>query len=128
MLERQREGIAKAKREGRYKGHVPTARSEADEIIRLKEVGVRPSEIAIRLGIGRAERLSGAWRTAGSRSADGGMMSINTLMPRRLICSAHRMANMHFAVALWPAVSASFPQPLRHDPHLRLDCGSSVQA
>ena len=44
MLERQREGIAKAKREGRYKGRV----------LRLKEEGVRPSEIASRLGIGRA--------------------------------------------------------------------------
>ena len=54
MLERQREGIAKAKREGRYKGRVPTARRKADEIIRLKEEGVRPSEIASRLGIGRA--------------------------------------------------------------------------
>ena len=54
MLERQREGIAKAKREGRYKGRVPTARRQADEIIRLKAAGVRPSEIAIRLGIGRA--------------------------------------------------------------------------
>ena len=29
MLERQREGIAKAKREGRYKGRVPTARRQA---------------------------------------------------------------------------------------------------
>ena len=54
MLERQREGIAKAKREGRYKGRVPTARRKADEIIRLKESGIRPSEIANRLGIGRA--------------------------------------------------------------------------
>ena len=54
MLERQREGIAKAKREGRYKGRVPTARRQAAEIIRLKEAGVRPSEIAVRLGIGRA--------------------------------------------------------------------------
>ena len=54
MLERQREGIAKAKREGRYKGRVPTARRQAAEIIRLKAAGVRPSEIAIRLGIGRA--------------------------------------------------------------------------
>ena len=26
------------------------------------------------------------------------------------------------------AVSVSFPQPLRHDPHLGLDCGSRVQA
>jgi DNA invertase Pin-like site-specific DNA recombinase len=54
MLERQREGIAKAKREGLYKGRVPTTRRQADEIIRLKDTGVRPSEIASRLGIGRA--------------------------------------------------------------------------
>jgi DNA invertase Pin-like site-specific DNA recombinase len=54
MLERQREGIAKAKREGRYNGRVPTARRQGAEIIRLKEAGVRPSEIAVRLGIGRA--------------------------------------------------------------------------
>jgi DNA invertase Pin-like site-specific DNA recombinase len=54
MLERQKEGIAKAKREGRYRGRVPTARRQAAEIVRLKAAGVRPSEIAIRLGIGRA--------------------------------------------------------------------------
>jgi DNA invertase Pin-like site-specific DNA recombinase len=54
MLERQREGIAKAKREGRYKGRVPTARRQAAEIARLKADGVSPSEIAGRLGIGRA--------------------------------------------------------------------------
>jgi DNA invertase Pin-like site-specific DNA recombinase len=49
MLERQREGIAKAKREGRYKGRVPTARRQAAEIIRLKEAGISPSEIAGKL-------------------------------------------------------------------------------
>jgi DNA invertase Pin-like site-specific DNA recombinase len=54
MLERQREGIAKAKREGRYKGRVPTAQRQSAEIIRLKDAGIRPSEIAVRLGIGRA--------------------------------------------------------------------------
>src|SRR6478672_2457480 len=36
MLERQKEGIAKAKREGRYKGRVPTARRQAAEVARLK--------------------------------------------------------------------------------------------
>jgi DNA invertase Pin-like site-specific DNA recombinase len=36
MLERQKESIAKAKREGRYKGRVPTARRKATEIVRLK--------------------------------------------------------------------------------------------
>ena len=59
MLERQREGIAKAKAQGRYKGRVPTARRKSDEIIRLKEEGVRPSEIASRLGIGRASVYRG---------------------------------------------------------------------
>jgi DNA invertase Pin-like site-specific DNA recombinase len=54
VLERQREGIAKAQKLGRYKGRAPTVRRRAHEIIRLKEAGVRPSEIASRLGIGRA--------------------------------------------------------------------------
>jgi DNA invertase Pin-like site-specific DNA recombinase len=62
MLERQRDGIAKAQREGRYKGRVPTARRKATDIIRLKQEGVRPTEIASRLGIGRASvyRVLGA--------------------------------------------------------------------
>jgi DNA invertase Pin-like site-specific DNA recombinase len=63
MLERQREGIAKAKREGRYKGRVPTARRQAAEVARLKAEGVRPSEIAVRLGIGRAS----VYRVLGSQ-------------------------------------------------------------
>jgi DNA invertase Pin-like site-specific DNA recombinase len=54
MLERQREGIAKAKAEHRYKGRVPTARRQAAEVSRLKAEGVTASEIARRLGIGRA--------------------------------------------------------------------------
>jgi DNA invertase Pin-like site-specific DNA recombinase len=54
MLERQREGISKAQREGKYKGRTPTVRRRATEIIRLKEAGVTPTEIATRLGIGRA--------------------------------------------------------------------------
>jgi DNA invertase Pin-like site-specific DNA recombinase len=54
MLERQREGIVKAQEMGRYKGRAPTARRKAPEIIRLKEQGIKPSEIAVRLGIGRA--------------------------------------------------------------------------
>ena len=54
MLERQREGIAQAKRDGRYKGRAPTVRRQATEIVRLKDAGVTPTEIATRLGIGRA--------------------------------------------------------------------------
>lgn len=54
MLERQREGIAKAKGAGKYKGRAPTARRKAEEIRRLRDDGVKPTEIAVRLGIGRA--------------------------------------------------------------------------
>jgi DNA invertase Pin-like site-specific DNA recombinase len=54
MLERQREGIAQAKRNGRYKGRAPTVLRRADEIIRLTDAGVTPTEIAMKLGIGRA--------------------------------------------------------------------------
>lgn len=54
MLERQREGIARAKAAGKYKGRAPTARRKAAEIQKLKDEGVGGTEIARRLNIGRA--------------------------------------------------------------------------
>lgn len=72
MLERQREGIAKAKDEGRYKGRAPTARAKAGQVASLHAEGVQPAEIARRLSIGRAS----VYRILGSaadltRSTDG---------------------------------------------------------
>lgn len=54
MLERQREGIAKAKADGKYKGRAPTARSKADKVLALKTQGKTPAEIQAALGISRA--------------------------------------------------------------------------
>jgi DNA invertase Pin-like site-specific DNA recombinase len=54
MLERQREGIAKAKSEGRYQGRAPTARRKADEVRALWAQGVPANAIADRLQIGRS--------------------------------------------------------------------------
>jgi DNA invertase Pin-like site-specific DNA recombinase len=54
MLERQREGIAKAAADGKYKGRAPTARAKTDEVLALRAGGAGPTEIAQRLGIGRA--------------------------------------------------------------------------
>lgn len=51
MLERQREGIAKAKAAGKYKGRKPTARNQAAEIVRLAAGDTPRGEIAMRLGI-----------------------------------------------------------------------------
>jgi DNA invertase Pin-like site-specific DNA recombinase len=54
MLERQREGIAKAKTDGKYLGRVPTAARQAADVRRLKAEGMKPAEIAARLKIGRS--------------------------------------------------------------------------
>lgn len=54
MLERQREGIAKAKAAGKYKGRKPTAKAKAKEVLELHAEGVGATEIARKLGIGRA--------------------------------------------------------------------------
>ena len=67
MLERQREGIAKAKAEGRYTGRQPTAQRQADDVRRLKAEGVRPVDIARRLRIGRAS----VYRILGEAPAEG---------------------------------------------------------
>jgi DNA invertase Pin-like site-specific DNA recombinase len=54
MLERQREGIAAAKVQGKYRGRKPTVRAQATEIRRLKDEGLTNAEIARRLGVHRA--------------------------------------------------------------------------
>src|SRR5215470_10843177 len=66
-LERQREGIAKAKAEGKYKGRAPTARAKADDARALAEQGIGASEIARRLGIGRAS----VYRVLGQAAGNG---------------------------------------------------------
>ena len=54
MLERQREGIAKAKAEKKYKGRAPTARSKAPESEALLRQHIGAQEITRRLGISRS--------------------------------------------------------------------------
>jgi len=54
LLERQREGIARAKAEGKFKGREPTARVKQAEIRKLVTEGVKPTKVAEQLGISRA--------------------------------------------------------------------------
>lgn len=54
MLERQREGIAKAKAAGRYTGRKPTARAKGEDVRALAAQGVGPADIAKRVGVSRA--------------------------------------------------------------------------
>lgn len=53
MLERQREGIAKAKAEGKYKGRKPTAQAKGDDVLRLRAKGKTVMAIVEELDIGR---------------------------------------------------------------------------
>jgi DNA invertase Pin-like site-specific DNA recombinase len=53
MLERQREGIAKAKADGKCKGRKPTAQAKAEDAVRLFLAGKKVAHIAKELGIGR---------------------------------------------------------------------------
>ena len=54
MLERQREGIAKAKAEGKYAGRQPTARAKAADILRMAGEGKTRERIAMDLEISLA--------------------------------------------------------------------------
>ena len=54
MLERQREGVARAKLAGKYKGRKPTARAKSDQILELDRQGFSRERIASQLGIGVA--------------------------------------------------------------------------
>ena len=54
MLERQREGIAKAKADGKYQGRQPTARRKTKDVLKLRAEGRSASDIVAMLGISRA--------------------------------------------------------------------------
>lgn len=70
MLERQREGIAKAKALGKYKGRKPTARAKAGDVSRLHAEGMSPTAIAKELKIGR----SSVYRALGGAQKDKAVM------------------------------------------------------
>jgi DNA invertase Pin-like site-specific DNA recombinase len=54
MLERQREGIAKAKAEGKYTGRQATARRKTDEVLSLRNQGLTIPAIMNETGVSRA--------------------------------------------------------------------------
>jgi DNA invertase Pin-like site-specific DNA recombinase len=51
MLERQKEGIAKAKAEGKYKGRKPSAQMKASEVLAMASMGRTKKDIAVALNV-----------------------------------------------------------------------------
>ena len=68
MKERQKEGIAKAKGERKYKGRKPTARAKAAVAVALFSQGKTVSEVAKEVGIGRGS-VYRALEAAGLKAA-----------------------------------------------------------
>jgi DNA invertase Pin-like site-specific DNA recombinase len=58
MLERQREGIVRAKAAGKYTGRQPTAQRRASEILELRANGAKPADIVRATGLSRTS----VWR------------------------------------------------------------------
>lgn len=54
MLERQRVGIAAARRDGRNLGRKPSASLKSADVLAMRGDGKTPAQIAVALGIGRA--------------------------------------------------------------------------
>lgn len=70
MLERQREGIAKAKAAGKYKGRAPTARAKAGQIVALRGEGLSMDAIAKRLGVSKGSVHRAVAAERAKREAD----------------------------------------------------------
>ena len=54
MLERQREGVAKAKAEGKYKGRKPISSERRADVLRLVAQGISKANVARQLNLGEA--------------------------------------------------------------------------
>lgn len=67
MLERQREGIAKAKAEGKYKGRKPIADEKAAEVLKLRSEGATVAAIVEATKVGRTS----VFRILKEQAADG---------------------------------------------------------
>jgi DNA invertase Pin-like site-specific DNA recombinase len=54
MLERQKEGIAKAKAEGKYMGRKPTAMEKSEAVLSLLKTGMSKTDVCRQVGVSRA--------------------------------------------------------------------------
>lgn len=88
VRERQAEGIARAKQEGRYTGRKPTAMAKTNEALMLKAQGLTRQRIADQLGIG----VASVYRIFKSQSTSLRKISKASQNPvkkqKRVICTA----------------------------------------
>jgi DNA-binding NarL/FixJ family response regulator len=93
MLERQREGIAKAKSAGKYKGRKPIDPERQEQVARLAAEGATKTSIARQLGMGEATvyRIPTVWTrlfAAPRAGQNAELVAISKL--RVLRCTKHQ--------------------------------------
>ena len=73
MLERQREGVARAKAAGKYKGRKPIAPEQRAEVVRLAGLGLTKAGIARKHGLGEASvyRILAETKKQSTHATDG---------------------------------------------------------
>ena len=73
MLERQREGVARAKAAGKYKGRKPIAPEQRAEVVRLAGLGLTKAGIARKLGLGETSfyRILAETKKRSAHETDG---------------------------------------------------------
>ena len=73
MLERQREGVARAKAAGKYKGRKPIAPEQRAEVVRLAGLGLTKAGIARKIGLGEASvyRILAETKKQSAHETDG---------------------------------------------------------
>jgi DNA invertase Pin-like site-specific DNA recombinase len=54
MLERQRLGIQRAKKQRKYTGRAPVSKAKVEQVLALKDQGLKPTEIAKAISLGRS--------------------------------------------------------------------------
>jgi DNA invertase Pin-like site-specific DNA recombinase len=99
LLERQREGVAKARAEGKYRGRKPTARARAAEVVELADEGIQRTEIARRVGIGVASvyrTLAEEKRLAGKRRLSERSSEPKTKLRPKGLCPQNAIINRFY--------------------------------
>jgi DNA invertase Pin-like site-specific DNA recombinase len=96
MLERQREGIAKARAENRYLGRRPSARLKADEAVKLFKAGRTVTQIANDLGIGRGSLYRALEPAAKGKQQARCLLNVANDQSRRILFSNESRAGASF--------------------------------
>ena len=106
LLERQKEGIEKAKLAGKFKGRKATARAKADKVMKLLEKGLTRQQVADKLKIGVASVYRILKDAKGDQDASGKQVAAGKAVRRK---QATRLTKDGKSLAKTTSIPATAP-------------------